>query len=206
MVVLGSLMLHTKFQDQRLIGSGEKTCIRYILECVKWSGPTWQIYDRESSGGSLWNFVTIGLYILAFEDSFEIFPNTCMRDLSRSLKNSLDLTSCAHKSSCAHSDNCTCSHYAKILYSFHELIWSRVFLRYKSTRKQIWHSRKISKDQSKVIIWTLLIVLKYSMLHTKFPSHPTIGSGGGDFKCYHIWAWHLRWSCYLDCLSIFSFP
>ena len=33
----------------------------------------------------------------------------------------------------------------------------------------------------KVIIWTILIVLPYTMLHIKFQGHPSIGSGEEDF-------------------------
>ena len=43
-------------------------------------------------------------------------------------------------------------------------------------------SRKIGQDQPKVIISTLLVLLKYPMLHAKFQGNWSIGSGVEDFK------------------------
>ena len=47
----------------------------------------------------------------------------------------------------------------------------------KSTRDQIWPSRKIAQGQPRVIIWTNLVVLERPMLHTKFHGHRPFGSG-----------------------------
>ena len=64
----------------------------------------------------------------------------------------------------------------------------------------------MGQGQPKVIIWTTLVVLPYTMLHTKFQGHGSIGSGEEDFlRCYHIWAWQPCWSCDPDHLNNFSF-
>ena len=47
---------------------------------------------------------------------------------------------------------------------------------------QIWPYRKKGQGQPKVIIWTILVVLAYLMLHTKFQGHRPIGSGEEDFS------------------------
>ena len=39
----------------------------------------------------------------------------------------------------------------------------------------------MGQGQLRVIIWTTLVVLPYTMLHTKFQGHWSIGSGGEDF-------------------------
>ena len=39
----------------------------------------------------------------------------------------------------------------------------------------------MSQGQPRVIIWTTLVVLPYTMLHTKFQGHWSIGSGEKDF-------------------------
>ena len=39
----------------------------------------------------------------------------------------------------------------------------------------------MSQGQPRVIIWTTLVVLPYTMLHTKFQGHGSIGSGEEDF-------------------------
>ena len=39
----------------------------------------------------------------------------------------------------------------------------------------------MGQGQPRVIIWTILVVLAKTMLHTKFQSHPAIGSGEEDF-------------------------
>ena len=44
-----------------------------------------------------------------------------------------------------------------------------------------WPCRKIGQGQLKVIIWTIMIVLKYPMLHTKFQGHQSTGSGVEEF-------------------------
>ena len=39
----------------------------------------------------------------------------------------------------------------------------------------------MGQGQARVIIWTTLVVLPYTMLHTKFQGHWSIGSGEEDF-------------------------
>ena len=39
----------------------------------------------------------------------------------------------------------------------------------------------MGQGQPRVIIWTTLVVLPYTMLHTKFQGHRSIGSGEEDF-------------------------
>ena len=51
------------------------------------------------------------------------------------------------------------------------------FFPYKSIRDQIWPCRKICQRQSRVIIWTNLVVSEHPMLHTKFQGHRPFGSG-----------------------------
>ena len=55
------------------------------------------------------------------------------------------------------------------------------FFPYKSLSDQIWPWRKMSQGQPRVIIWTPLVELPYTMLHTKFQGHRSIGSGEEDF-------------------------
>ena len=45
------------------------------------------------------------------------------------------------------------------------------FSSYKSLSYQIWPCHKIDQSQPKVIIFTILVVLMYPMLHTKFQGH-----------------------------------
>ena len=42
---------------------------------------------------------------------------------------------------------------------------------------QIWPWSKIGQRQHRVIIWTILVVLAYTMLYTRFQGHRSIGSG-----------------------------
>ena len=51
------------------------------------------------------------------------------------------------------------------------------FFPYKSLCDQIWLWRKMGQGQPRVIIWTTLVVLPYTMVHTKFQGHWSIGSG-----------------------------
>ena len=44
-----------------------------------------------------------------------------------------------------------------------------------------WHYRKIGQGQSRVIIWTNLVVLEYPMLHTNFQGHRLFGSREEDY-------------------------
>ena len=39
----------------------------------------------------------------------------------------------------------------------------------------------MGQGQPRVIIWTILVVLPYTMLYTKFQGHQSIGSGEEDF-------------------------
>ena len=49
------------------------------------------------------------------------------------------------------------------------------FFQYKSIGDQIWPCSKIGQSQPRGIIWTNLVVLEYSMLHTKFQGHRPFG-------------------------------
>ena len=46
---------------------------------------------------------------------------------------------------------------------------------------QIWPCHKIGQSQPRGIIWTDLVVLKYTMVHTKLQGHPPLGSREEDF-------------------------
>ena len=66
---------------------------------------------------------------------------------------------------------------------------------------------EICKDQPKVIICAIMVVLGYPMLHTKFQGHWSTGSGEKIFKgFYHIWTWWPYWSRDLEGLYKFLFP
>ena len=56
-----------------------------------------------------------------------------------------------------------------------------IFFPYKSIRDQIWPCRKICQGQSRVIIWTNLVVLEHPMLHTMLQGHRPFVSGEEDF-------------------------
>ena len=55
------------------------------------------------------------------------------------------------------------------------------FFPIKSLCHQIWPWRKMCQGKLRVIIWTTLVVLALTMLHTKFQGHWSIGSGEEDF-------------------------
>ena len=55
------------------------------------------------------------------------------------------------------------------------------FLPSESLCAQIWPWRNISQGQPRIIILTNLVVLTYTMLHTKFQGHWSIGSGEEEF-------------------------
>ena len=55
------------------------------------------------------------------------------------------------------------------------------FFPYKSLCEQIWPWHKMGEGQPRVIIWTTLVVLAWTMLHTKFQGHRSIGSEEEDF-------------------------
>ena len=44
-----------------------------------------------------------------------------------------------------------------------------------------WSCRKIGYDQPKVIIWTILVLLKYPMLHIKFQGNRSTSPREGEF-------------------------
>ena len=76
------------------------------------------------------------------------------------------LTFCSHKSPCT---NLSINFEANIFKTFHEILHISNFY--------IWPGHKIGQGHPKVIIWTILVVLGYPMLHTKLRSHRSIGSG-----------------------------
>ena len=55
------------------------------------------------------------------------------------------------------------------------------FFQCKSLCDQIWPWRKIDQGQPRVIIWRNLVVLLYTMLHTKFQGHWPTGFWEEDF-------------------------
>ena len=58
------------------------------------------------------------------------------------------------------------------------------FFPYTSLCDQIWPLHKMGQGQPRVIIWTTLVVLPYTMLQTKFQGHWSIGSGEEDFLSF----------------------
>ena len=80
---------------------------------------------------------------------------------------------------------------------------------YKSIRDQILPCRKIGQGQPRVIIWTKLVVLEDSMLHTKIQGHRPFGSGEEIFKVFTIYGHgghlgHVTWTIWTTFL--FSRP
>ena len=71
---------------------------------------------------------------------------------------------------------------------------------------QIWSCRKISQGQSRVIIWTNLVVLEHPMLHSKFQGHRPFGSEEEDFLRFSIFngghLGHVTWTVWTN----FRFP
>ena len=51
----------------------------------------------------------------------------------------------------------------------------------------VWSCHKIGQGQSKVIIWIILLVLGYQMLHAKFHGHWSTGSGEEVLKVFTIY-------------------
>ena len=71
----------------------------------------------------------------------------------------------------------------------------------------IWPCREKSQGQPKVIIWTVLVVVGYQMLHTKVRGQWSFDSGEDVFQSFcHIWAWWRSWSCDPTHLYKFTFP
>ena len=56
---------------------------------------------------------------------------------------------------------------------------------------KIWSCRNISQGELRVIIWTSLIVLEHSMLHTSFHEHRPFGFGEEDFLRLLTYMGHL---------------
>ena len=163
LVVLPYMMLYTKFQGHWSIGSGEEDFLRFLpymgmaAILVMWPGRFEQLFVPPAPGGYIWNLVTIGPVVLE-EKSFEIV------DGRRTT-----------------TDDGACLYY-KLPRSL-RLRWANNFhfFPYKSLCDQIWPWRKISQGQPRVIIWTILVDLPYTMLYTKFQGHRSIGSGEEDF-------------------------
>ena len=67
---------------------------------------------------------------------------------------------------------------------------------------------EICKDQPKVIICAIMVILGYPMLLTKFQGHWSTGSVEEDFYLgfYHIWAWWPYRSCDLEGLYVIFIP
>ena len=163
LVVLPYTMLRTKFQGHWSIGSGEEDFLRFLpymgmaAMLVMWPRSFEQLFFPKGPGGCIWNLVAISP-IVSEEKSFEIVDGRRMVDgacLYYKLPRSLRLR-WAKK---------------KLFY----------FLPYKSLWNQIWPWCKIGQGQSRVIIWTTLVILAQTMPHTKFQGHRSIGSGGEDF-------------------------
>ena len=79
----------------------------------------------------------------------------------------MTLTFDIHIGACNHLVNCIYQLWHHRLKEF----LKNPFSPYKSMRDQIWPCRKISQDQSRVIIWINLVVLEHPMLYTKFQGH-----------------------------------
>ena len=103
-------------------------------------------------------------------------------------------TSCSHKLHLLIKTTFITNFQAKIFKTFHEILFYHF---------SILQCRKIGQGQPKVVVWTILVVLTYPMLHTEFQGNRLIDSGVENFKdFYHIFAWWPYWSCDLDGLTI----
>ena len=78
----------------------------------------------------------------------------------------------------------TSCHFGHLLLVSNHSFWKIhcfTFFPYRSKRDQIWPCRKIDQGQPRIIIWTDLVVLEHTMLHTKCQGHRLFGSGEEDF-------------------------
>ena len=78
---------------------------------------------------------------------------------------------------------------------------------YKSIGDQIWPCRKTGQCQSRGTIWINLVVLEYSMLHTKFQVHRPFGSREEDFESlllYGMAAILIMWQLLNHCTHFHS--
>ena len=168
LVVLTYTMLHTKFQGHRSIGSGEEDFLRFLpymgmaAILVMWPEPFEQLFVPLIPGGYIWNLVTIGP-VVSEEKSFEIVDGR---------RRTTDDDDDGRRTT---TDDGACLYY-KLPRSL-RLRWAKN----KSLCDQIWPWRKMGQGQPRVIIWTTLVELSYTMLHTKFQGHRSIGSGEEDF-------------------------
>ena len=61
-------------------------------------------------------------------------------------------------------------------------ISSKLFMKsYVLAFPNIWHGCNKGQGQSKVTIWTILVLFKYPIAHIKFQCHRSIGSREEDF-------------------------
>ena len=136
---------------------------------VMYPGALENFFIPSTPRGSIWNLVSIGPVVLE-----QILWNCQnLRFLGQRSKNDLDLL------------------YSHIF--MYSLRWLYIpIFRPKSSKltmkshvlafSHIWPCRKKGQGQPRVIIWTILIVLEYPMLHTEFQGHRSTGSGEEDFS------------------------
>ena len=147
-----------------------------LVMLVMCPGPLVNFFIPSTPWGSKWNLVSIGPVVL------EQIVWNCqnLRFLGQRSKNDLDLL-----------------YWQIFMYS---LRWLYIpIFRPKSSKlsmkshvlafSDIWPCGTKGQGQPRVIIWTILIVLEYPMLHTKFQGHRPIGSGRRRFfQVFTIWA------------------
>ena len=165
LVVLTYLKLHTNFQRHQLISSGEEDFLRFLLYMgmaailVMWPRPFEQFFFPKGPGSCIWNWVAIG-QVVSEEKLFDIVEGQTDGRMTKPVYT-------------ISSPRAFGSDELKIN-NFH-------FFPYKSLCDQIWPWRKMGQGQPRVINWTTLVVLPYTMLHTKFQGHWSIGSGEEDY-------------------------
>ena len=101
-----------------------------------------------------------------------------------------------------------CIHRIYIIYynSFWK-IYCFNLLPYKRIGDQIWPCHKIGQGQPRFIIWTNLVILQYSMLHTHFQGQGLLVPEKKNFSCFYlIWEWRPAWSCDLNHFEQTFFP
>ena len=173
--VLNQLTLHIMFQANQPSGSGEDVfrLLPYMGMLIMWSRPFKQISDphivRMLHMKSDWNWLS-GLKGEVIWKCWQTFYQRGLRP--RSLK--MTLVFGIHRGS-----HTTYFHITD--YQCFGKIQCFAFSPIRSLRDQIWSGWKICQYQSRVTIWTNLVVLSHLIIHTKFQGNQPSGSGEDEF-------------------------
>ena len=142
---------------------------------VMWPGPFEQSFVPLSHGGATWNLALISLAVSREKK----FANVELSDLGPRPMNDLDLWY-SYRFMYLFSFTAYINFNNADYNSFWKIHCFTLFP-YKSIRDQILPCRKISQDQTGVIIWTNFVVLEHPILHAKVQGHQSFCSGEEDF-------------------------